>query len=222
MMNFSWAGLEGGQKGHLVKWELVTQSAERWGLNIGNLLMKNIALLGKCLWTFPLVGESLWHAVIRSKYGFEENGRDENPAQRGSSWSPWKDILSRKTVARLVEFSSDSLNCTFGLSLNDFENEDLSSLQAILKIQLYSMIWKAKATLKVDHGKVSNHGHAFLLTGVSKRMGRREAEVSWAIPKGCHALCEKHVEFGGKKRAKERNRRLFEDNGGMEVEDLWY
>lgn len=178
MMNFSWAGLEGGQKGHLAKWELVTQSMERWGLNIGNLLMKNIALLGKCLWTFPLVGESLWHAVIRSKYGFEENGRDENPAERGSSWSPWKAILSRvwfvptrlwvmelgwdfgmtvgwknfpwkkssllfnlsyynkKTVARWVEFSSDSLNCTFGLSLNDFENEDLSSLQAILKIQV--------------------------------------------------------------------------------------
>ncbi|VVA29611.1 PREDICTED: VITISV_015752 partial [Prunus dulcis] len=179
--------------------------------------MKNIALLGKCLWTFPLVGESLWHAVIRSKYGFEENGRDENSAERGSSWSPWKAILLR--------------------------NEDLSSLQAILKIQVvvqydlesqgYSegRSWKSELPwacisphwcIKEDGKKVY---HVFLHYTVALSLFLklyREAEVSWAIPKGCHALCEKHVEFGGKKRAKERNRRLFEDNGGMEVEDLWY
>ena len=36
--------------------------------------------------------QTLWRKVIRSKYGLQDNGWNENPPLRGSSRSPWKDI----------------------------------------------------------------------------------------------------------------------------------
>jgi hypothetical protein len=47
--------------------------------------------------------DSLWHRVIRSKYGYQENGWDSNLVVRGLSRSPWKDIS-----AGLSEFSKCS------------------------------------------------------------------------------------------------------------------
>lgn len=61
---------------------------------IENLVAKNTYLLGKWLWRSPIERDSLWHAVIRSKYGYHENGWNAKPVLSGSTRSPWKDISS--------------------------------------------------------------------------------------------------------------------------------
>ncbi|KAK9927793.1 hypothetical protein M0R45_024959 [Rubus argutus] len=94
LRNFLWEGIGEDSKDHLVKWIIVSQSKEKGGLGIGNLAKKNTALLGKWLWRFPLETDSLWHIVIRSKYGLKENGWDANCVVRGSSRNPWRDISS--------------------------------------------------------------------------------------------------------------------------------
>ena len=78
MRNFLWEGSGEAHKDHLIKWDLVSKSKETGGLEIGNLMAKNISLIGKWLWRFPIEQESLWHSVIRSKYGYHENGWDSN------------------------------------------------------------------------------------------------------------------------------------------------
>ncbi|KAL5556911.1 hypothetical protein UlMin_039147 [Ulmus minor] len=62
----------------LVRWKTVCKPKELGGLGIGNLILRNKALLGKWLWRFPLEQHSLWAAVIRSKYGLDRNGWDTN------------------------------------------------------------------------------------------------------------------------------------------------
>ena len=94
MKGFLWEGVEEGKKTHLVKWELVTQNKEEGGLGVGNLRNQNEALLAKWLWRFPMESHSLWHKVIRSKYGLQVNGWNALPPRRVSSRSPWKDISS--------------------------------------------------------------------------------------------------------------------------------
>ena len=92
LKGFLWEGVEEGKKNHLVKWEVVIKSKEEGGLGVGNLRKRNEALLAKWLWRFPKESNSLWHKVIRSKYGLQDNGWDANPSMRVSSRSPWKDI----------------------------------------------------------------------------------------------------------------------------------
>ena len=59
MRNFFWEGKGEGFKDHLVSWVIVSKSKKQGGLGVGNLLNKNIALLGKWLWRFPLEKNSL-------------------------------------------------------------------------------------------------------------------------------------------------------------------
>ncbi|KAM2348663.1 hypothetical protein ACFX1X_012268 [Malus domestica] len=94
MKGFLWEGMEEGKKTHLAKWELVTKNKEEGGLGVGNLRNQNEALLAKWLWRLPRESQSLWHKVIRSKYGLQANGWDALPQRRVSSRSPWKDISS--------------------------------------------------------------------------------------------------------------------------------
>ncbi|KAM2375829.1 hypothetical protein ACFXTH_044543 [Malus domestica] len=94
MKGFLWEGVEEGKKTHLVRWELVTKNKEERGLGVGNLRNQNEALLAKWLWRFPMESQSLWHKVIRSKYGLQVNGWNALPPRRVSSRSPWKDISS--------------------------------------------------------------------------------------------------------------------------------
>ncbi|KAL5539045.1 hypothetical protein UlMin_044773 [Ulmus minor] len=46
----------------LVRWKIVCKPKEYGGLGIGNLMLRNKALLGKWLWRFPLEQHSLWAA----------------------------------------------------------------------------------------------------------------------------------------------------------------
>lgn len=95
MRNFLWEGVGEGRKDHLINWEVVSRSKEKGGLGIGNLVKRNVSLLGKWLWRFPIERESLWHAVISSKYGYQTNGWDAKQAQLFSSRNPWRDISAQ-------------------------------------------------------------------------------------------------------------------------------
>ncbi|XP_028112693.1 uncharacterized protein LOC114310799 [Camellia sinensis] len=71
--DFLWEGKDEGWKDHLVKWETVSLCKEKGGLAISNIVARNTALLGKWLWRFLAECDSLWHAVIKSKYGIQVN-----------------------------------------------------------------------------------------------------------------------------------------------------
>ncbi|XP_028093546.1 uncharacterized protein LOC114293627 [Camellia sinensis] len=92
MRDFLWERKDEGKKDHLVNWELVSLLKENGGLAIGNIVARNMALLGKWLWRFLLEVDSVWHSVIRSKYGTHDNGRDSRVVLRGNCRAPWKSI----------------------------------------------------------------------------------------------------------------------------------
>lgn len=92
MRTFFWDNQEDGEVKSLVAWDIVTRSKQKGGLGIGNLKLKNVALLVKWLWRFPLEQDALWARVIRSKYGLQPNGWDSNLLTRGSFRNPWKFI----------------------------------------------------------------------------------------------------------------------------------
>ena len=53
------------------------------GLGLGNLKKKNVALLGKWLWRFPLEQQSFWAKIIKSKYDIQSNGWDSECDKKG-------------------------------------------------------------------------------------------------------------------------------------------
>ncbi|KAL5563602.1 hypothetical protein UlMin_033349 [Ulmus minor] len=85
MREFLWDRDSTGKGRSLVRWKTVCKPKELGGLGIGNLILRNKALLGKWLWRFPLEQHSLWATVIRSKYGLDRNGWDTN--QVGIHWA---------------------------------------------------------------------------------------------------------------------------------------
>ncbi|KAL5545313.1 hypothetical protein UlMin_009097 [Ulmus minor] len=92
MREFLWDRDSTGKGRSLVRWKTVCKPKELGGLGIGNLILRNKALLDKWLWRFPLEQHTLWAAVIRSKYGLDRNGWDTNRVTVGSFRNPWKFI----------------------------------------------------------------------------------------------------------------------------------
>ena len=92
MRDFLWSRKDDTKRDHLVSWKVCCQSKEDGGLGLGNLVAKNISLVAKWHWRFPLETTSLWHRVIRSKYGVQQNGWDANIGIGATHASPWKFI----------------------------------------------------------------------------------------------------------------------------------
>lgn len=92
MSDFLWKGKDGGKKMHLVRWEIVSLSKDKGGLALGNIVARNLALLGKWLWRIPLESDSLWFSIIKSKYGVHDDARSIHVVLRGNCHSPWKSI----------------------------------------------------------------------------------------------------------------------------------
>lgn len=68
-----------------MKWNEVVKPKGAGGLGLGDLRLKNLALLEKWLWRFGKEKEALWRRVIVSKYGEGEWGIEESFI----SWTLW-------------------------------------------------------------------------------------------------------------------------------------
>ena len=94
MREFFWKGKGENNHGeHLVKWEVVSKLKIFGGLGVGNLVKRNMALLGKWLWRFSTEQNILWRSVIESIYGLNQNGWDSNMDRKCSLRAPWKSIV---------------------------------------------------------------------------------------------------------------------------------
>jgi len=66
--NFLWSGDSAGKVNSLVKWEIVQRPKNEGGLGVGDLLLKNAALLFKWWWRYTCEEGSMWRKVIQSLY----------------------------------------------------------------------------------------------------------------------------------------------------------
>lgn len=76
---------------------------------MGGILDRNIALLGKWLWRFPLEHDVLEVAVIRSKFGHASNNQDVGQISNSSHRSPWKGIS--QVLHKSLPYTKLSLGC---------------------------------------------------------------------------------------------------------------
>ncbi|GMN62719.1 hypothetical protein TIFTF001_031795 [Ficus carica] len=142
MRAFLWDVQEVGRVKSLVALEII-MSKRNGGLGLGNLKKKNVALLDKWLWRFPLEQQSLWAKIIKSKYGIQSNGWDSNVI-RGSFRNPWKFIsgLSVFPNVFIADILSIDTNNELGWDLgfrrghNNREAEEMQSL--LLRINSFS------------------------------------------------------------------------------------
>ena len=62
--DFLWSGVGEGKRNHLVSWDVVCKSKAKRGLGFEKIVLRNVALLGKWLWTYPKEGSTLWHQLF--------------------------------------------------------------------------------------------------------------------------------------------------------------
>jgi len=74
---FLWGSFGSDFKYHLVKWNIIKNPLPDGGLGVRDLILFNVALLGKWLLRFFNEKDSLWRRVVRSKY-----------ADNGFGWYP--------------------------------------------------------------------------------------------------------------------------------------
>ncbi|XP_073024393.1 uncharacterized protein [Primulina eburnea] len=100
MRDFLWDGADGDKHCHVVGWEYVTRPKDRGGLGLGNICLRNRALLGKWWWRGSVERDPLWKKVITSIYGLQDNGWDVGLARNATSRSPWKTGIKRTWAAK--------------------------------------------------------------------------------------------------------------------------
>ena len=61
-----WSGQTDGKYISLVKWEIVQKSKDKGGLRVGDLLLKNAALLFKWWWIYACEEGILWRKVVNA------------------------------------------------------------------------------------------------------------------------------------------------------------
>jgi len=69
---FLWNGDKSGRCFPLVKWELVQQPKCKGGLGVGDLVMKNAALLFKWWWRYASEENAFWRRVVQSIHNEDE------------------------------------------------------------------------------------------------------------------------------------------------------
>ena len=87
---FLWCGSDTNRVSALVKWEVVQRPKAQGGLGVGDILLKNAALLFKWWWRFACEEGAMWRNVIQALYG------EDQSLLPGKSIStmpgPWRDI----------------------------------------------------------------------------------------------------------------------------------
>lgn len=105
--DFFWNGCSEKKGIHSASWALLEMPKIYGGLNLGNLLHRNLALLFKWIWRFFSASPALWKTIIKEKYGYSSafSCRDISiPSQEG----PWKRIcraLLQHTEAKKLVLS---------------------------------------------------------------------------------------------------------------------
>jgi len=92
---FLWNGKAGKGYPALVKWDIIQRPKKQGGLGVGDLMIKNAALLFKWWWRFACEEGAMWRRVIQSIH--EEEQVLLPTKDRVSLPGPWKDI---KQIAR--------------------------------------------------------------------------------------------------------------------------
>ncbi|XP_071705366.1 uncharacterized protein [Rutidosis leptorrhynchoides] len=91
--NFFWGGSGSERKLSWVKWDKVLLPYGAGGLNIGSLVAKNLALLGKWWWRFKAKPNALWVKIISSIYGPGGGLGDANNFSFSCGGSTWTNII---------------------------------------------------------------------------------------------------------------------------------
>lgn len=86
--NFLWSRGMDKRSLALVKWELVQLPKKMGGLNVSNLLFRNLGLLCKWVWRYFSESSSLWSQSIKAKYKYQSsmNMADLAPIKSGGPW----------------------------------------------------------------------------------------------------------------------------------------
>lgn len=85
---FLWRG-NANFKHHFITWEIASRPKKGGGLIIGGIRKRNIALLGKWLWRFPLEQSLLEASIIRSKFRHGIDGWNSSHLLHSTLRSPW-------------------------------------------------------------------------------------------------------------------------------------
>jgi len=98
---FLWSGNKEGRFIPLVSWEIVQQPKGRGGLGVGDLALKNAALLFKWWWRYTCEEDSLWKRVIQSVHNEDQAvlpslSHSRSAAKIPGPWQNIKDLLSEE------------------------------------------------------------------------------------------------------------------------------
>ena len=87
---FLWSGDKKGRFMPLVKWEVVMKQKSKGGLGVGDIAVKNAALLFKWWWRFATENDQLWKRVVKSIY---QESSEFIPSSSGHKCTgPWQQI----------------------------------------------------------------------------------------------------------------------------------
>jgi len=89
-----WGGNREGRTMTLVKWEIVQLRKEHGGLGVGDIVIKNAALMFKWWWRFANEGDPLWKRVIKTIQNEGQALIPLCPQNRVSSQGIWQTIRS--------------------------------------------------------------------------------------------------------------------------------
>ncbi|RZC85287.1 hypothetical protein C5167_041467 [Papaver somniferum] len=117
MRKFIWDS--GGTKQiHLVNWEELCKPLKLGGLGIKSIRMMNKSLLEKWVWRFGEESHSLWHRIIRDKYGGPQSVWTPKIPSSPYGYSVWKHITSHAHLVTSLSKISIGDGCTISFWLD--------------------------------------------------------------------------------------------------------